>query len=99
MAKKSIGSSARGSRVKKNVKFIPDSQIDFSDIPEINGEQIKNGFHPGRPLLGTSPRTMIAIRIDPIVLKKIKKQAKRDGKGYQTLINEILGKFVKKEAA
>lgn len=99
MAKKSTASLARGTGVKKSVKYIPDSQIDFSDIPEITDEQIKNGFRPGRPLLGDSPRTMIAIRIDPTVLKKLKTYADRKGKGYQSLINEILGKFVKKEAA
>ena len=99
MAKKSTASSARGSRAKKNAKYTPDGQIDFSDIPEITDEQIKNGFRPGRPLLGSSPRMMIAIRIDPAVLKKLKSYADKKGKGYQTLINEILGKFVKKEAA
>lgn len=99
MAKKSIASSARGSRAKKNEKYIPDSQIDFSDIPEITSAQIKRGFRPGRPLIGTSARMMIAIRIDPTVLKKLKNYAAKKGKGYQTLINEILGRFVKKEAA
>lgn len=99
MAKKSTASSVRGSRVKKSVKYIPDNQIDFSDIPEITDDQIKRGFRPGRPLIGASRRMMIAIRIDPTVLKKLKNYADKNGKGYQTLINEILGKFVKKEAA
>ena len=99
MAKKSTASSVRGTRVKKSIRYIPDSQIDFSDIPEITEEQIRNGFRPGRPLLGSSPRMMIAIRIDPAVLKKLKSYADKKGKRYQTLINEILGKFVKKEAA
>ena len=99
MAKKSTGSSARGSRAKRNAKYIPDSQIDFSDIPELTDEQLKEMKRPGRPLLGNSPRMMIAIRIDPTTLKKLKAYADKKGKGYQTLINEILGKFVKKEAA
>jgi uncharacterized protein (DUF4415 family) len=98
MGKKSIGSSVRGPRAKGNVKYIPDSEIDFSDIPELTDEQLKGMKRPGRPLLGYSPRMMIAIRIDPNVLKKLKKYADKKGKGYQTLINEILGKFVKKAA-
>ncbi len=99
MGKKSTASSARGLRAKKNVRPIPDSQIDFSDIPELTDEQLKEMKHPGRPLLGYARRQMIAIRIDPIVLKKLKTYADKKGKGYQTLINEILGKFVKKAAA
>ena len=54
---------------------------------------------PGRPLLGCAQRQMFAIRIDPIVLKKLKTYADKKGMGYLTLIDEILGKFVKKEAA
>jgi len=89
----------RAVRVKKNVRYTPDRLIDFSDIPEISNEQVKKGVRPGRPLLGASPRTMIAIRIDPVILKKLKSYAGKKGKGYQTLINEILGNFVKKQAA
>jgi uncharacterized protein (DUF4415 family) len=99
MAKKSTGLSVRAARVKKNVRYTPDKLIDFSDIPEFRNEQIKKGIRPGRPLLGASARTMIAIRIDPVTLKKLKSYAGKKGKGYQTLINEILGDFVKKQAA
>ena len=98
MGRKSTGLLTRDTRAKRNARIIPDSKIDFSDIPELTDEQLKEMKRPGRPLLGDSHRQMIAIRIDPVVLEKIKKRAKRDGKGYQTLINEILGKFVKKAA-
>lgn len=99
MAKKSTASSVRAKRAKKSVKYTQDKLIDFSDIPEISPEQVKKGFRPGRPLLGASPRTMIAIRIDPKVLQKLKSYAGKKGKGYQTVINEILGDFIKKRVA
>ena len=99
MAKKSTESLARVMRAKRSVKSISDKKIDFSDIPEITDAQQKKGIRPGRPLLGSAARTMIAIRIDPSVLKKLKIYADKRGKGYQTLINEILGKFIKNQAA
>ena len=96
MAKKSIASSVRGLRVKKSVKYVPDNQIDFSDIPEITHEQIKNGFRPGRPLIKPSSGMTIAVRLEPKILKKLKSYADKKGKGYQALVNEILVKFFKK---
>jgi len=99
MGKRSTGLLARDRRAKKNVRIIPDSEIDFSDIPELTDAQLKQMVRPGRPLLGSSARTMIAIRIDPTVLRKLKRYASKKGKGYQTLINEILGRFVKRKAA
>ena len=53
----------------------------------------------GRPPLGTDARQLIAIRIDPEVLEKIRKAASKVGKGYQTLINEILAKYANKKSA
>ncbi len=49
----------------------------------------------GRPPLGESARQLIAIRIDPRVLTKVKKEAGRRDIGYQTLINDILAKHAK----
>ena len=99
MAKKSTALSAQGTRTKKNAKSIPDSKIDYSDIPELTDEQLEGMKRMGRPLLGQKPRHLIAIRVDPAVLEKIKKRADADGKGYQTLINEILGEYVKRKVA
>ena len=99
MAKKSTASSVRGNRAKKNVRSTPDSDIDFSDIPELTDEQLKQMKRLGRPLLGTSRRHLIAIRLDPKVLKELKKEATDDGRGYQSLINEILDKHVKRKVA
>jgi len=44
----------------------------------------------GRPPIGTAPRQLIAIRLDPRVLQRLKREARQRQVGYQTLINEIL---------
>ena len=100
MAKRS-GSSARVRRaVRKGRSFQPpDSEIDFSDIPELTDEQLAELRPLGRPLLGEAARQMIAIRIDPDVLAKLRHEADRRHMGYQTLINEVLAKWVKKVPA
>lgn len=99
MAKKSIESSVRGRRAKKSAKYIPDAKIDFSDIPELSDEQLRKMKRPGRPLIGTARRELIALRVDPAVLEGLRSEAKRQGKGYQTLINEVLSKYIKRNAA
>jgi len=94
------GSSARVKRAAKKDKHFqpPDSEIDFSDIPELTDEELAGMTRIGRPLLGDSARHMIAIRIDPGVLEKLRKEADRRHTGYQTLINEVLAKWVKNVA-
>jgi uncharacterized protein (DUF4415 family) len=61
----------------------PDSEIDFSDIPEMTDEQWKNAergrFY--RPV-----KRQITARVDADVLEWLKAQ----GKGYQSRINAIL---------
>src|SRR5437870_3342869 len=99
MAKKSIGSSARGRRTKKKEKHMSDGQIDYSDIPAMSAKQLKNMKRLGRPLLGEVARQLIAIRLDPATLDKLRELAERAGKGYQTLINEILAEYVNKKSA
>ncbi len=61
----------------------PDSEIDFSDIPELTEEQWKtavrgNFYHP--------VKQQITARVDADVLAWLKSQ----GKGYQSRINAIL---------
>ncbi len=51
----------------------------------------------GRPK-SDSPKQLIAIRIDPFVLKKLQKMAAKVGKPYQTFIHELLEVAVKKSA-
>lgn len=53
----------------------------------------------GRPPIGDSPRQLIAIRLDPAVLEQLRKAARRRGVGYQTLINEVLARHVRKDVA
>ena len=61
----------------------PESEIDFSDIPELTAEQWKKGIRGRfyRPV-----KRQITARVDADVLEWLKSQ----GKGYQSRINAIL---------
>jgi uncharacterized protein (DUF4415 family) len=61
----------------------PDSEIDLSDIPEINPEQWKNAVRGAlyRPL-----KEQITVRVDADVLAWLRSQ----GAGYQSRMNGIL---------
>jgi uncharacterized protein (DUF4415 family) len=61
----------------------PDSEIDFSDIPEMIDEQLKSDVRGRfyRPV-----KRQITARVDADVLEWLKSQ----GKGYQSRINAIL---------
>lgn len=48
----------------------------------------------GRPPLGSVARQLIAIRIDPQVLAALQREANRRGVGYQTLIHQLLARYV-----
>jgi uncharacterized protein (DUF4415 family) len=74
-------------------------KIDFSDIPESSPEQLKAMRRVGRPPIGDEARRLIAIRVDAIVLSEFRREARRRGIGYQTLINEVLADHVKKDVA
>ena len=52
-----------------------------------------------RPPLGEENRSLIAIRLDPEVLVRFRKEAKRRNVGYQTLINRVLAEYVGKDVA
>ena len=95
---KRSGSSARGERVAANVRRTR-RKIDFSDIPESSPEQLKAMRRVGRPPLGEEPRQLIAIRVDPGVLEQLRKEARRRGVGYQTLINDVLARHARKDVA
>ena len=51
----------------------------------------------GRPPTG-SAKQLIAIRIDPKLLKDLRKMAEKEDKPYQTFIHELLEKAAKKAA-
>lgn len=74
-------------------------RIDFSDIPEVSDEQLRGMRRVGRPPLGDAARRLIAIRLDPDVLNRFRKEAKRRKVGYQTLINQVLAEHVGKDVA
>ena len=95
---KRSGSSARGVRVAANVRRTT-RKIDFSDIPDLSPDQLKAMRRVGRPPLGDEPRQLIAIRVDPGVLDQFRKEARRRRVGYQTLINEVLARHVRKDVA
>jgi uncharacterized protein (DUF4415 family) len=60
------------------LKNLPDSKIDYSDIPELTEEQLSRMFQPNRQL--------VAVRLDQDVLKWLRSF----GPGYSTRINKIL---------
>ena len=95
---KRSGSSAGGERVAANGRRTP-RRIDYSDIPESTGEQLKAMRRVGRPPLGDEPRRLIAIRVDPSVLESFRKEARRRHVGYQTLINEVLAEHIRNRVA
>ena len=97
MKKKSSVSSAPGKRAAKNVRHIPDSQIDFSDSPELSEEQLKRMRPVGRPVTGMA-KQLIAIRLSPSLLSALRKMAAKKGKPYQTLIHELLEKAASQAA-
>jgi uncharacterized protein (DUF4415 family) len=95
MRKRSV-SSVRGGRAVASARRTT-RRIDFSDIPDSSPEQLKVMRRVGRPPMGDEPRRLIALRLDPRVLDQFRKEARRRGVGYQTLINEVLAEHVRKD--
>lgn len=97
MTKKKSESSVRGKRAGASVKPMPDSQIDFSDIPESTEEELRGARRVGRPSSGMA-KQLIAIRLSPRLLSQLRKMAAKDKKPYQTLIHELLEKAASRAA-
>jgi uncharacterized protein (DUF4415 family) len=76
---------------------MPDSRIDFSDIPESSDEELSRARRVGRPTTGQA-KQLIAIRIDPRLLSDLRHLAARHRKPYQTLVHELLEAAVKHAA-
>ena len=92
-------SSARGKRAaRKEPRTRANRRIDFSDIPEASDAQLRAMRRVGRPPLGDAARRLIAIRVDPEVLDRFRKEARRKKVGYQTLINQVLAEYVQRVA-
>ena len=97
MSKRSV-SSARAKRITKNARHMPDSMIDFSDIPESTNEELKRARRVGRPKSGHA-KQLIAIRISPRLLAQLRRLAAKQDKPYQTLIHELLERAAGKKVA
>jgi uncharacterized protein (DUF4415 family) len=103
MAAKSSGLSARAARAVKNAKHIPDSEIDFSDIPESTSEELRRARRDrarrvGRPVTGYA-KQLIAIRISPRLLARLRRLAAKESKPYQTYIHELLERATARKIA
>lgn len=66
------------------VKAMKDSEIDYSDSPPIDETFFK------RAVIWPGTKKQITLRLDPDVIEFFKKQ----GRGYQSVINAILRKYV-----
>jgi uncharacterized protein (DUF4415 family) len=99
MTKKSASSARDARAARKGPRTRAARRIDFSDIPEMSDEQVRAMRRVGRPPLGETARRLIAIRVDPEVLDRFRKEAKRRKMGYQTLINQVLAEHVGKNVA
>jgi len=97
MTPRRFASSARARQVVKSAKPMPDSRIDFSDIPESTDAELKRARRVGRPKTG-SAKQLIAIRISPRLLAQLRRLAARQSKPYQTLIHELLERATKTAA-
>jgi uncharacterized protein (DUF4415 family) len=67
----------------QRLKEMPDSEIDYSDIPALTEEQI---------LANRTARTVVATRLDPDVIAWLQSF----GPGYTTRINSILRAVMQK---
>ena len=97
MAKKRTASSARDGQRVKSVKYIQDSQLNLTDIPEATDEELRRARRVGRPVTGNA-KHLIAIRIAPRVLAQLRRLAAKQSKPYQTFIHEILERATSKTA-
>ena len=97
MAPKRFASSAHARQAAKSARPMPDSRIDFSDIPESTDAELKRARRVGRPRTGTA-KQLIAIRISPGLLARLRRLAARQSKPYQTLIHELLEQAAKNAA-
>ena len=67
------------------IRNIPDSEIDYSDIPELDDKFWKNA----RVIMPAKKRK-ISVRVDNDIIKWFKAK----GKGYQSMMNAVLRSYV-----
>jgi len=68
---------------------LPDRRLDLRDIPEATDEQLRRARRVGRPVTGNA-KHLIAIRISPRVLARLRRLAAKQSKPYQTYMHELL---------
>lgn len=98
MARKLFASSAHGRPRAKNAKHMPDNMLDLTDIPEATDTQLRRARRVGRPSTGKA-KHLIAIRISPTVLAKLRRLAAKQSKPYQTYIHELLERAASRKVA
>jgi len=76
---------------------MPDSKINFSDIPASTDQELRRARRVGRPKSGNA-KQLIAIRIAPRLLAQLRRLAAKQSKPYQTLIHELLERAARKAA-
>jgi predicted DNA binding CopG/RHH family protein len=72
-----------------------DEAIDFSDLPESTDAELRRARRVGRPKSGNA-KQLIAIRIAPKLLGRLRRLAAKREKPYQTLIHELLEQAARK---
>lgn len=77
---------------------ISNLDIDFSDIPDSTPEELRRAVRVGRPATGKA-KQMIAFRIAPGLLARIRKLAAKQETPYQSLLHELLEDAVDRRAA
>ena|SRR5216684_1569623 len=98
MAPKRSALSARAKQAAKNARRTLSSRIDFSDIPESTDAELRRARRVGRPKTGRA-KQLIAIRISPRLLARLRRLAAKQSKPYQTLIHELLERSAAKRVA
>ncbi len=98
MAKKELESLAQGKHQEKKEISTKKKKIDFSDIPELTNRELKMARRVGRPQ-SDNAKQMIAFRINPKLLMKLRKLAKKQNRPYQTIMHELLELSVKRVAS
>jgi uncharacterized protein (DUF4415 family) len=69
----------------ERVTQMKDEEIDYSDIPPL-----RENFFKEAHVRWPEKKKQVTLRIDPDVIEFFKKQ----GKGYQSMINAVLRKYV-----
>ena len=81
----SVNSSRKRSKTNwKKIDALPDSKIDYSEIPELDSRFFRQAIRwPGT-------KQQITLRLDPDILAFFRQH----GKGYQTTINAVLRRYM-----